>query len=114
MSHTASNVDFDPVQVLGCTEAEAARLLRGRRVTPGEVETLALSHYQWWLHLRDPRSYWVTASQAARILHVSPGMIRRMLEDGALPYVVHASGIRLMRRHEIVERSLRDPDSLGD
>jgi hypothetical protein len=24
-----------------------------------------------------------------------------MLDDGRLPYVVHTSGVRLMRRHEI-------------
>ncbi len=105
MGNATSNVDFDPVQVLGCTEAEAEALLRGRRVTPGEVETIALSHYQWWRHLRDPHSYWLTTSQAARVLHASPSTVRRMLEQGALPYVVHASGMWLMRRHEIVERA---------
>jgi hypothetical protein len=97
--------EFDPVRVLGCSEDEAAELLRGRRITPGEVESVALSSYQWWRHLRDPRSYWVTTSQAARLLHLAPSVVRRMLDDDRLPYVVHSSGVRLMRRHEIVHRS---------
>ena len=92
---------FDPALVLGCSEEEAAALLDGRRVTPGEVESVALTTYQWWRHLRDPRSYWVTTSQAARLLHLSPGVVRRMLDQDRLPHVVHSSGVRLMRRHEV-------------
>ncbi len=105
MSDIDEFVDFDPVRVLGCSEEEAAELLRGRRITPGEVETVALSSYQWWRHLRDPRSYWVTTSQAARLLHLAPSVVRRMLDQDRLPYVVHSSGVRLMRRHEIIHRS---------
>ena len=56
---------FDPVRVLGCTPGEAAKLMHGQTMTLVEVEALALSSYQWWRHLRDPRSYWVTASQAS-------------------------------------------------
>jgi hypothetical protein len=97
---------FDPAQILGCTPEEAAPILQGRRVTPGEVEALALLHYEWWRHLRDRNSYWVTVSQAARILHLSPSHVRRLLEEDRLAHVVHTSGVRLMRRHEIVERSL--------
>jgi excisionase family DNA binding protein len=96
---------FDPVRVLGCSPDEAEALLSGRRVTPGEVESIALSTYQWWRHLRDPRSYWVTTSQAARLLRLPPSVVRRMLDEKRLPYVVHSSGVRLMRRHEIIERS---------
>lgn len=98
---------FDPALVLGCSEDEAAMLLGGRRVTPGEVESVALTTYQWWRHLRDPRSYWVTTSQAARVLHLSPGVVRRMLEENRLPHVVHSSGVRLMRRHEVDELARR-------
>lgn len=93
---------FDPALVLGCGQDEAARLLRGRRVTPGEVEALALGSYQWWRHLRDQQSYWVTASQAARILRLSPAAVRTLLDTDRIPYVVHVSGVRLMRRHEVV------------
>ncbi|MEP7091968.1 MAG: helix-turn-helix domain-containing protein [Nocardioidaceae bacterium] len=104
MSNTV-NTEFDAIRVLGCSEDVAASLLRGRRVTPGEVETLALTHYEWWRHLRDRQSYWVTVSQAARILHLAPGRVRRMLDEDRLPHVVHVSGVRLMRRHEIEQRS---------
>jgi Helix-turn-helix domain len=96
-----SSEPFHPALVLGCSEDEAAVLLGGRRVTPGEVESVALTTYQWWRHLRDPSSYWVTTSQAARLLHLSPGVVRRMLDQDRLPHVVHSSGVRLMRRHEV-------------
>jgi hypothetical protein len=101
-SHT-----FDPALVLGCTEEEAAMLLDGRRVTPGEVESVALTAYQWWRHLRDPRSYWLTTSQAARIMHLSPGTVRVMLDEDRVPHVLHSSGVRLMRRHEVEELAAR-------
>jgi hypothetical protein len=97
--------DFDPTEILGCSSAEATALLRGRRVTPGEVESLAMSSYDWRAHLRDPRSYWVTVSEAARILHSSPSRVRRLLDDDRLPHLTHLSGVRLMRRHQIEERS---------
>jgi hypothetical protein len=100
---------FNPALVLGCTEDEALELLHGRRVTPGEVESVALTYYQWWRHLRDPRSYWVTTSQAARILHVSPSVVRRMLDNDRLPHMVHSSGVRLMRRDDIEERARHAP-----
>ncbi len=92
---------FDPVRVLGTSPEQAARLLAGKRVTPGEVESVAATHYDWRRHLRDPRSYWATVSQAARILHLSPTVVRRMLDEGRLPYVVHVSGVRLMRRDQL-------------
>jgi hypothetical protein len=98
---TTSGV-FDPSLVLGCSHEQAALLMQGRRVTPGEVESVACTSYQWWRHLRDPYSYWVTTSQAARLLHLSPGVVRRMLDEDRLPYVVHTSGVRLMRRNQLV------------
>jgi hypothetical protein len=94
---------FDPAYVLGCTEEQALSLLNGKRVTPGEVESVAVEHYDWRRHMRDPRSYWVTATQVASILHTSPTIVKRMLDEHRLPYVVHTSGVRLMRRHEIEE-----------
>jgi hypothetical protein len=96
-----SSDGFDPALVLGCSEDEAATLLDGRAVTPGEVESVALTRYQWWRHLRDSRSYWVTVSQAARFLRLSPTVVRGMLDEDRLPHVVHSSGVRLMRRHEV-------------
>ncbi len=96
---------FDPAHVLGCAPAEAAALLRGRRVTPGEVESVAMTHYSWRSHLRDSDSYWVTVSQAAQILQVSPQQVKRLLDEGQLPHVVHVSGARLMRRRQIQRRA---------
>jgi hypothetical protein len=104
---------FNPALVLGCTEDEALELLHGRRVTPGEVESVALTCYQWWRHLRDPRSYWVTTSQAARILHLSPSAVRRMLDADRLPHMEHSSGVRLMRRDDIEERARHLPVDPG-
>jgi hypothetical protein len=92
---------FDPAHVLGCSAREAMALLRGRRVTPGEVESVALKHYSWRRHLHDPQSYWVTTSQAAVLLRVSPQRVKQLLDEDGLPYAVHASGVRLMRREEI-------------
>lgn len=92
---------FDPVHVLGCSPSEAAALLQGKRVTPGEVESVAMRHYAWRSHLHDPESYWVTVSEAARMLHLSPQQVKRMLDEGHLPHVVHVSGVRLMRRRQI-------------
>ena len=94
---------FDPGKVLGCSLEEARRLMRGRVVTPGEVEGVALEHYQWRAHLQDPDSYWVTAGQAADILGVSQAEVRELLSEGRLPFVMHRSGVKLMRRHQLRE-----------
>ncbi|CAN5563201.1 hypothetical protein BH10ACT10_BH10ACT10_26660 [soil metagenome] len=96
---------FDPVHILGCTPDEAASLLHGRRVTPGEVEALAVLYYDWRKHALDPRSYWVTVVQAARILRMSPVVVRTLVDSGGLPSVRHASGVPLMRRRENEERA---------
>ena len=100
---TQTTPTFDPARILGCTEAEAVALLAGKPVTPGEVEALATLHYDWRRHLRDPRSYWITVTEAARILHTSHTVVKRMLDDGRVPYISHVSGVRLMRRHEVEE-----------
>jgi len=92
---------LDLVTILGCTSEEAARLLRGRPVTPGEVEAAARVHYDWRRHINDPDSYWVTISQASRILGMRPKGVRKLLDSRRLPHITHASGVRLMRRHEI-------------
>ena len=96
-----STSGFTPAHILGCSEEEAVRLLQGKRITPGEVESVAVTHYDWWRHLHDSRSYWVTLTQAARILRLSPLVVKRMLDEQRLPHVMHVSGVPLMRRHEI-------------
>lgn len=97
----ASRHRFDPVEVLGCSGAEAKALFHGRPVTPGEAEAIAEKSYPWRRHLHDPSSYWVTTSDAARLLHLSPRQVKRLLAQGRLPHVVHDSGVRLMRRSQI-------------
>jgi hypothetical protein len=92
---------LDLVNILGCGPEEAARLLRGRPVTPGEVEAVARIHYDWRRHLDDPESYWVTITQASRILGLRPKAVRKLLDAERLPHITHATGVRLMRRHEI-------------
>jgi hypothetical protein len=92
---------FDPVSMLGCSPDEARSLLKGHPVTPGEVEAVARSHYNWRKHLHDDRSYWVVTSQAARILGVSPAQVSSLLLRRRLPFVTHRSGVRLMRRADV-------------
>lgn len=70
-------------------------------MTPGEAEALAEKCYHWRRHLHDPTSYWVTTSEAARLLGTSPRHVKRLLDQGWLPHVVHVSGARLMRRRQI-------------
>jgi excisionase family DNA binding protein len=92
---------FDPARVLGCDRSQAESLLRGKLVTPGEAESIAVRMYPWRRHLHDDDSYWITTSQAARILGVSAKRVRRLLDRHRLPYVRHRTGVRLMRREQI-------------
>jgi len=93
---------FDPTHVLGCSREEAVELFHGRPVTPGEAEAIAERSYRWRRHLRDPHSYWITTSEAARILMLTPGQVTRLLDRGRLQHVRHVSRVRLMRRAHIV------------
>lgn len=92
---------FDATRILGCSREDARALFHGRPVTPGEAEAIAEKSYPWRRHLHDPTSYWVTTSQAARLLHTSPQHVKHLLDQGRLPHVVHDSGVRLMRRRQI-------------
>lgn len=92
---------FDPVRVLGCDPQQALLLFHGRPVTPGEAEAIAEKTYPWRRHLHDSDSYWITVGQAAFILGVPAQRLRRLLDQGRLPHIRHASGVRLMRRTEI-------------
>jgi hypothetical protein len=87
--------------MLGCTPDEARSLMKGHPVTPGEVEAVARSHYNWRKHLRDDRSYWVVTSQAARILHMTPAQVNALLHQRRLAFVTHRSGVRMMRRTDV-------------
>lgn len=94
---------FDPVSILGCSPDEARTLLRGRVVTPGEVESVARTVYNWRKHLRDPQSYWVVTSQAARILGIPPSEVGELLRRRRLRFITGPDGVRLMRRTDVEE-----------
>lgn len=104
---------FDPVRVLGCDPEQALLLFHGRPVTPGEAEAIAEKTYPWRRHLHDSDSYWITVGQAALILHVPAQRVRRLLYQGRLPHIRHASGVRLMRRTEIEALKDRYGDPTG-
>lgn len=103
---------FDPTHVLGCSRQQALEHMRGRPVTPGEVEAVAMRTYSWRRHVHDAASYWLTVGQAARLLGSSPAQVRSLLDHRRLRYVVHASGVRLMRRAD-VEAVARRPADWG-
>ena len=93
---------FDPTHILGCSRGQALELFHGRPVTPGEAEAIAATSYPWRRHLHDPGSYWITTSETARLLHLSAPQVKRLLDHGQLRHVRHVSGVRLMRRAQIV------------
>jgi hypothetical protein len=100
-AYSAPRRSFDPVHVLVCSPEQAYQLFHGRPVTPGEAEAIAEQSYPWRRHLHDPDSYWVTTSEAGRILGLSAHQVKRLLDLHRLPYIHHASGVRLMRRSQI-------------
>ena len=104
---------FDPTHILGCSREQALQLFHGRPVTPGEAEALAETSYPWRRHLHDPGSYWITTSETARLLHLSAPQVKRLLDRGRLRHVRHVSGVRLMRRAQIVALAeTRHPSSV--
>jgi excisionase family DNA binding protein len=92
---------FDPAAILGCTPDQARLLLRGRRITPGEVEAAARSHYHWRQHLNDDKSYWMVTSQVARRLSLSTRQVHALLDRRQLPYLTTRQGVRLVRRSDV-------------
>jgi hypothetical protein len=93
---------FDFLSVLGLRDEDEFRsVMRGRPVTPGEVEAAAREHYRWREHVRDRDSYWVTVGEAARLLEEPPAAVRRLVDRGRIRSIVHVSGVRLMPRHDV-------------
>lgn len=105
------DLGFDPLSVLGCDEGEFRTLMRGRAVTPGEVEAAACRHYRWRAHIHDEDAYWVTVPRAAAILGVSSAAVRRLLARGCLPSLTHVSGVHLIARRDVEE--LREHGAAG-
>jgi hypothetical protein len=96
-----------PAAVLGCSEEDAARLVGDRTVDEDELEALAAVHYDWRVHLLEPDSYWVTPAVAARILHVPPVVVERLIATHRLSHVDHLSGMRLVRRSVVTTLAAR-------
>ena len=91
---------LDLVTILGWNQRKPRAFSRSAGHS-GRGRGAARIHYDWRRHLNDPDSYWVTISQASRILGMRPKLVRKLLDSHRLPYMTHASGVRLMRRHEI-------------
>ena len=104
---------FDPTHILGCSRGQALELFHGRPVTPGEAEAIAETSYPWRRHLQDRGSYWITTSETARLLHLSAPQVKRLLDRGRLRHVRHVSGVRLMRRAQIVALAEARHSSIG-
>jgi hypothetical protein len=85
VAQVTARAPFDPLHVLGCGPEQVRALFHGRAVIPGEAEAIAEKAYPWRRHLHDPASYWITTSEAARVLHMSPQQVRRLLDQGRLP-----------------------------
>lgn len=88
--------------VLGMLAWQAEKILGPGPYELEAVEKAALEHYQPSAHRADRFSYWLTSGTAAELMGVSPARVKRMVSADRLPYVTHHSGLRLLRRHQVV------------
>lgn len=61
---------------------------------------MAIQVYVWRDHRDDPTSYWVTGRDAGAILGISATRVSQLAATGELPFVWHASRVRMFRRHQ--------------
>lgn len=92
---------FEAAHILGLSPEQARRVLDERQPDVDELEQLAMEHYPWHTHARNDDSYWCTSRQAAKVLGLSYQRVKQLLDDDRLPYLVHRSGARLLRRHQV-------------
>ena len=96
---------FEAAHIIGCdpTEARQRQHLEqaGSTAELEKLEAMAADRYPWKQHTDDSESYWVTVGQAAKILDLSVQRVKQLLDEDRLPYLLHRSGVRLMRRQQI-------------
>jgi hypothetical protein len=72
------------------------------RVSLRDVEIYAVSHYEkrnasrYW-----PTSYWLDTVETAKLLSLTPGLIRQLCDMGVLPFEKRPNGERLYRRQQV-------------
>jgi len=95
----------EAAKILGITELSVARLvLQGVLRKPAkwqrfaldlaEVEQVALERY------RPAHPYWLTTTEAAKLLGVTPTRVRQLVARGFVPAVSH-QGRNYFRRHQL-------------
>ena len=87
--------------MLGMLPWQAERILGPGPYTLEALDDAAMEHYQPPAHREDPYSYWLTSAQAAKVLGISVARLKQLATADRVPYVVHRSGQRLMRRHQL-------------
>jgi hypothetical protein len=104
---------LEAAEMLGCSVSSVRRHVAAGRLRPGrrrykhralsraDVETLAVTVYDWRWHVHDPGSYWVTGQRAAHVLGVNRARLSALSQADRLPYVVHRDGVRLYRRSQL-------------
>ena len=91
-----------------CRHLDAGRLPVGpkherRRVSRADAEALALQLPNSRLAFNAETSYWVGATQAARLLGVNVSRLKSALvAAGRVPFEVHADGRRIYRREQLL------------
>lgn len=73
-----------------------------RRVSRADAEALALQRRTSRIAFDPETSYWVGATQAARILGVNVSRLNQLVTAGRLPYEVHVDGRRIYRRAQLL------------
>jgi len=91
----------DAAHMLGMLPWQAERILGPGPYTLEALDDAAMEHYQPPAHRQDSYSYWLTSAQAAKVLGISVARLKQLATTDRVPYVVHRSGQRLMRRHQL-------------
>jgi hypothetical protein len=91
----------DAAHMLGMLPWQAERILGAGPYTLEALDVAAMEHYQPTAHREDPYSYWLTIAQAAGVLGLSVARLKQLATADRVPYIVHRSGQRLMRRHQL-------------
>ena len=102
----------EAARIVGCStrtlvrHIEAGRLPAGpkneqRKVSRADAEALALRLPSSRLAFDSDSSYWVGATNAAKLLGVNVSRLNQLVAAGRVPFEVHADGRRLYRRDQL-------------